>query len=146
MTNIASVVEKSQQETVTKIISHCSNCPYFDDYEGFKAERDKRDNGWCELFNNNTRANCQISGDCINNFDLDDLIPHRYEKGDLICYIDENEDYTQWQQGNIIDYKYEGRNGWKYYTETKTGLLKEVTENEICLIDEAEAVNTEGEF
>ena len=148
MINITSVVEKTQKETVTEVVSHCKNCPYFDDRNqaGFRHPEDKRDNGWCELFNNSTRASWQINDDCINSFDLNDLTPHKYEKGDLVCYIDENKPYTQWQQGNIFDYQYEGRKGWKYYTETVTGSFKEVTEHEICLVDEAEAINTEGEF
>ena len=61
MTNIAFVVEETQEKAVTEVVKTCSNCPYFDNYEGFKAEEDKRDNGWCNLFNCFSKAKYKIT-------------------------------------------------------------------------------------
>ena len=133
----------------------CKDCSQFTDH---KAPNGR---GWCELFDIPTRQTHARTHDCVLNLPKEDceVAYRQFELGDTVKIIDEGEtDHNEWSSFLVIGARfnpacyqsvksYLTETSWTYWLSSLDRQYKIfVKENEICLANEADLIETSYVF
>jgi hypothetical protein len=160
-------------ESALTLLSTCSQCPHFNDYEEANGR------GWCRLFDTTAKTHHQRTNDCDLFAHEDPLdTPHpRFALDSKVKVIDATEHHNEWATFTVIGRQYNHERSaleyeasyskrdllyrsteaylseaaWYYWLinpsyESTYGERLWVAENEICLFDESHLISTEDVF